>query len=238
MAIFNDRMRKGLARRMYQKVLDSPFGRIAYRQFKAREDRRPTYVELHREWEMVKYNRYIQLASGTYNLPSVKLRTFRCTKPPFGWHCTREAEHEGPCAAVQSWPMSATASSPITGRMSSTESNLKDIATSFYGVERNLYQQLVEGTIAREESEMAYSVYPTITDDRNVNVLLLRLTDVPVGALVEHAFSGGRIGLRVDEGIAWFGKPSVAPARFTLASYYGYSERVFRIVHGNIHITR
>lgn len=24
-----------------------------------------------------------------------------CTKAPKGWKCTREAEHEGPCAAVK-----------------------------------------------------------------------------------------------------------------------------------------
>ena len=24
-----------------------------------------------------------------------------CTKPPTGWRCTREAGHEGPCAAVR-----------------------------------------------------------------------------------------------------------------------------------------
>lgn len=26
---------------------------------------------------------------------------FTCTLPPFGWYCTRDPGHEGPCAAVR-----------------------------------------------------------------------------------------------------------------------------------------
>lgn len=233
---FTAQYSRALRRRMYRKLLDKPFGRIAYEQFVDREERRPTYHELNREREKVKWVRFGSVAGMG---PSVKLRT-RCTKGPVGWRCTRAEGHEGPCAA---WPV--VVHSPITGRMSSTVPNVReaDWRTPFVNdsfdyakVGRILYHRIVEGSIAREESAMLDSVYPTFTDSRNANHALLTFNDVPNGALVEH-YDSGRIGLKISDGIAWF-KHLGRGAGLTSAQYYPANARVLRIVHGNIHISR
>jgi hypothetical protein len=38
---------------------------------------------------------------GTERRRSYKAKTMRCDKAPPGWFCTRDAGHEGPCAAVE-----------------------------------------------------------------------------------------------------------------------------------------
>ncbi len=47
-------------------------------------------------WEHV----YAHIPDGSQINNSTGGKMDRCTKPPHGWHCTRNADHEGPCAAI------------------------------------------------------------------------------------------------------------------------------------------
>jgi len=122
--------------RRYKSVLDAPLGRKAYWEYKTRHNAIPSLHQLktmrrglaakdaHRRLReaiasrpVYKQNRDIKqarlealrAASGTFPIPV-------CPGVPF-WSCSRVKGHDGPCALLPR---------PFIGRMSSTESNLRE----------------------------------------------------------------------------------------------------------------
>lgn len=209
----------------YDDLVSGPFGRKAYGCFYRREGRRPEFWELRKEVQ-----RY-----GEDRCPSVKLRT-TCPGVP-GWMCTRDVNHEGPCALLPR---------PVNGRIPDRAVIIDDLTGYWAQMERNVYTRIVDAQSQREGDLMrprdyedgptqpADSQLPTIVDRRSPNTTPVDFDDIPNGAFVEHVDSRN-VGVKSLEGISWLnhGKASGGFSSGAL-----YRRPAFHILNVTITINR